>query len=116
MGLLCTEKFRKSENSTPPAMPEITLNCIVRDKPTEVFQVSIDKNAIWFVQVAQNDTRLAQFTYDMRPIGTILGTTPAYEVTQATRSVESHLEYINVDSDEIHVIVYASNPQARAKN
>ena len=58
------------------------------------------------MQIAQNDTQLERLTYDIRPVGTVLGTTPSYEATRATSSVESQLAYINVNNDDIHVIVY----------
>src|ERR1044072_7881548 len=110
------------ENSASPAkMTDVTLNCIVKEKPEAVFQVSINRNAsidkfkeaikeklpstfgnidtigiqVWFVQIAQNDTQLERLTYDIRPVGTVLGTTPSYEATRATSSVESQLAYIN---------------------
>ncbi|CAI2197126.1 462_t:CDS:2, partial [Funneliformis geosporum] len=112
-------------------MAEITLNCIVKEFPHNIFDITIDKNKnvlrlkdkikekmpnsfqnidiigikVWFVQVRQDDNRLNQLSDPSVSVESVLGEKDVYEAQRVLNKIELFLKDININNDDIHVIV-----------
>lgn len=121
------------EEITAPSaeMSKVTLNCIVKENPEVVVQVSIDRNKsvymlkkaikeefqvafkdidaagikIWFAQIADDDERLRQLSDDDTSVESVFGTSETHEASQVMWKVEYFLSRFNMNDDAIHVIV-----------
>ena len=112
-------------------MAEITLNCIVKEFPHNIFDITIDKNKnvlrlkdkikekmpnsfqnidiisikLWFVQLRQDDSRLKQLIRPLESVESVLDQNEIYEAQHILYKINDFLKDNDISNNKIHVIV-----------